>query len=159
MKSADVANQLIAHAMAKSLIPNVVDNKTAKTISLYNGRIELFDPLIHPLVRLVQKHHRVSTAHPSYATVEQKPEGHGWHTDTGNSGHMQWCVLTASVLLTPPSSFSGGEFFYRDESSPYVNYRDMMIYTSDVEHCVRPHTGERRVLLMFFKGDPIEDSK
>ena len=101
--------------MAKSLIPNVVDNKTAKTISLYNGRIELFDPLIHPLVRLVQKHHRVSTAHPSYATVEQKPEGHGWHTDTGNSGHMQWCVLTASVLLTPPSSFSGGEFFYRDE--------------------------------------------
>lgn len=137
--------------MTKSLILNVIDGTTARSLAKRNGPIELFDPLIHPLVRLVQKQHHVSTDRPSYATIEQKPEGHGWHTDTGNSGHMTWCVLTASVLLTPPSSFSGGEFFYRDSESAHFHYRDMMIHTSDEEHCVRPHTGERKVLLMFFK--------
>ena len=145
--------------MTRSLLPNVIDDKTSRAIASYSGRVELFDPLIYPLVRLVQKDHRVSTEHPSYATVEHKPEGHGWHTDTGNSGHMQWCVLTASILLTPPSSFSGGEFFYRDSNNRYVHYRDMMIYSSDEEHCVRPHSGERKVLLMFFKGDPSENTK
>ena len=158
MKNVDDQLKTDAH-MTKSLIPNVIDGKTARAIASHSGHIELFDPLIHPLVRIVQKEHRVSTAHPSYSTVEHNQDGHGWHTDTGNSGHMTWCVLTASVLLTPPSSFAGGEFFYRDSENAHFHYRDMMIHTSDEEHCVRPHTGERKVLLMFFKGGKSEDSK
>lgn len=86
----------------------------------------------------------------SYARVESKKDGHGWHYDTGDSDHMTWCEWSASVLLTTPDSFSGGVFQFADPPEEHLaHYLDAIIYTSDELHRVLPHHGNRKVLLVF----------
>ena len=108
------------------------------------------EPEISRLVGLVKEYADVSTMYPAYCVVEQNPRGHDWHTDTGNNNHMTWCSHTATVLLSDPADFEGGEFFFYDDQ-PITKAGDLLIYSSDVKHKVNPHTGDRRVLLMFFK--------
>ena len=85
----------------------------------------------------------------AYARVECKSDGHSWHVDTGDSGHMPWCRYSGSVLLSPPDTFTGGTFRFRNPAAEYRHYLSLLTYSSDQEHCVEPHEGERRVLLIF----------
>jgi hypothetical protein len=90
---------------------------------------------------------------PSYVRVEQKPGGHPWHLDTGTKNHMSWCKYTARVLLTPEDSFEGGGFYFRDDpNNALFGYRDLILFDQipPNEHFVASHSGDRRVLLMFF---------
>jgi hypothetical protein len=84
----------------------------------------------------------------SYWRVESKPQGHGWHIDTGSKKHMLWCRYGASVLLSKPDQFTGGTLTYRDRKEDKI-YRSAYIHSSDVEHMVTPHEGKRTVLLLF----------
>jgi len=54
--------------------------------------------------------------------------------------------------LSPPDAYTGGGFHFRD-MGPLHHYRGMIAYTSDYEHKVDSHKGERYVLLMFFEGE------
>ena len=83
------------------------------------------EPEISKLVGLVKEYADVSSMHPAY-------------------------THTATMLLSDPSDFEGGEFFFYDDQ-PIKKSGDLLIYSSDVKHKVNPHTGDRRVLLMFFK--------
>ncbi len=130
------------------LIKNVIKPCCASSLAKHVGPHNFFDELIEPIVDQVRQYVRVGTQYPAYCVVEANPAGHDWHTDTGNSKHMLWCNYSASILLTPPDQFEGGTFHTRDES--YTHYLDMLLYSSDVEHRVDPHTGDRRALLMFF---------
>ena len=90
----------------------------------------------------------------SYATIERNPGGHDWHFDTGDTNHMPWCRMSASVGLTPPSEFVGGEFQFNAPFEEYrTHYLDALIYGNDQLHRVLPHEGNRIVLLIFL-GDP-----
>lgn len=106
-------------------------------------------PLDHPLVERVISHMTDAAIVPqAYATVEDNLAGHPWHFDTGDTGHMPWCRWSASVLLSPFNSYTGGEFHFRDGPAWHY-YLDALIYSSDWEHRVMPHRGERKVLLVF----------
>lgn len=129
-------------------LQRVISPAQAAELSQTVGPREFTEPLIAPLVELVRNHAPVVTAYPAYCVVEQKSNGHGWHTDTGNRDHMQWCTYSTSVLLSDPSTFLGGCFRTRDDQ--FVHYLDMLLFSSDVEHAVDPSDGDRRVLLMFF---------
>tara|TARA_B100000686_G_C16599419_1_gene867822 strand:- start:452 stop:856 length:405 start_codon:yes stop_codon:yes gene_type:complete len=129
-------------------IPNVLTEEQASELAKDVGRREFYEPLIKPLVNIVSQYVEIVISHPAYCRVEFKPNGHDWHKDTGNNNHMQWCTFSASVLLTDPNSFIGGNFHTRNGS--YSHYLDMLLYSSDVEHAVDPSDGNRRVLLMFF---------
>ena len=139
-----------AHAM-RLKINNVISPTTANRIASKLGPREFWGYDIADISHTIQSLVPVDFSHPSYCCVESKPDGHGWHCDTGNMNHMKWCGYSASVLLTPPSSFGGGQFYFRSDHRSLVHYLDLLIFSSDEEHCVRPHTGDRRVLLMFIK--------
>ena len=89
----------------------------------------------------------------SYYRTESKPEGHGWHIDTGNKGHMKWCEVGVSLLLQDGDT--GGELQYKEsENSESISKVEKKVYTlyahtSNVYHMVTPHTGKRIALLMF----------
>lgn len=86
----------------------------------------------------------------SYARIEQKNDGHTWHVDTGDMGHMPWCRLSASIGLSRPDEYSGGEFqFYEPFEEIASHFCDAIIYTSAEVHRVLPHDGCRKVLLVF----------
>ena len=136
----------------KLLIPHVMSSDHAEELSEGAHQRDFFEPLIEPITQKVSEHVEVDFSHPSYCEVQHYPTGHGWHKDTGNFNHMDWCGYTASVLLTPPEDFAGGKFYFEDEDEPIINYLDLLIYSSDVVHRVTPHGGNRRVLLLFMKG-------
>lgn len=87
----------------------------------------------------------------SYFSTERRPEGHIWHVDTGSRNHMPWCRLGVTILLT--EDFTGGEIYYREEGKiSYFGTRKagtLYMHTSDVEHMVKPHEGNRTVFLLF----------
>jgi len=114
--------------------------------SLWCGRL----PLTHPLVERVAALMTSAAIVPqAYARVEDNRDGHPWHFDTGDSGHMPWCRWSASVLLSPPDTFYGGVFQFRHPDQFADNYLGALIYSSDEEHRVTPHEGVRKVLLIF----------
>ena len=129
-------------------IKHVLTEEQAAAIAANVGPRDFYEPLIEPIVDTVRHYAKVGTQHPAYCSVETKPDGHNWHTDTGNKSHMLWCEYSGSILLTDTNKFTGGTFHTRDES--YCHYLDLLLYSSDIEHCVDPHEGDRRVLLMFF---------
>ena len=111
--------------------------------------------LVKPVVNQVLKLADISLNSPSYCRVEDRSEGHPWHVDRGNLGHMEWCQYSASVLLTPSGRFTGGGFYFRDQPDrPIYHYLDLIFFDSIDEnaHLVRQNSGERRALIMFFQG-------
>lgn len=121
------------------------------------GYCKFTDPVIADLVELVRgEYSDISTGNAAYVRVEDRLEGHPWHIDVGNNGHMSWCHVSARMLLSPEATFSGGGFYFRDQpEKPYFNYLDLMVYTSATnEHMVASHSGSRKVLLMFFEKSP-----
>lgn len=133
----------------------VLGHAEAADLAADVGYLAFSDVRLGGLLRLVADRADVSLAAPSYVRVEARVEGHPWHRDTGTKGHMAWCEWSGSVLLTPPSEFGGGEFYFRDRpDAPLLHYRDMVLYDGAVEneHFVASNSGGRVALLMFFAG-------
>lgn len=133
----------------RSYIENILTPAQAETLIGFTGKVP-FD--LSPVPKVVAEMEQLGAVitPDSYARVEQKQDGHDWHLDTGDTGHMPWCEFSASVLLTPPDQFRGGVFQFANPSEEHLaHYLDAIIYTSDELHRVLPHHGNRKVLLCF----------
>ena len=118
--------------------------------------LEFSDPRLDGVLGHIGDLFPISLEKPSYYRVEHKPDGHPWHTDKGTKGHMMWCEYSASVLLTPPDTFTGGGLYFRDTPDlPLFPYCDLLVWDSaeDNTHKVARHKGDRRTLIMFLGGD------
>mgnify|MGYP003659859060 CR=1 FL=1 len=136
---------------SRSYIKDIITPAEAEQLSSISGRQPLdIEPIERVVATMVDLYPAAGVTAQSYAVIEGKPDGHPWHVDTGDTNHMLWCALSASVLLTRPEDFTGGTFEF-DEPFDQVasRHRYATIYTSDQVHRVLPHTGNRRVLLIF----------
>ena len=146
------ASSLIDEASGGSFIRKLPDNK---------------NNIVNTLVSLVSERVPIKATGKSYWRVESKGDGHDWHYDGCDldfgPNHMAWCQYSAVVLLSDPSTFTGGHFEYHDSEEQVVSlkeelFKNMAIYSSGatndpVLHRATPHgEGERFVLLMFFEG-------
>ncbi len=134
---------------------NVITPEQARKFVV--GYCKFTDPVISDLVEMVRAEYPdISAGNAAYVRVEDRLEGHPWHRDTGNNGHMSWCYVSARILLSPEGTFNGGGFYFRDDpETAHYGYLDLMMYTSqENEHMVGSHSGERKVLLMFFEKSP-----
>jgi len=144
-----------AGAPLRDKIEGVLTPSQAKDLREYIGYRDFAEPLIAPLVSLLRERIPIITEPPAYCRVERRPEGHPWHHDTGPRGHMGWCRFTAGCVLTPQEMYTGGGFYFRDDpETASHHYCDLVFYDDAVEneHTVASHRGDRRVLLMFFRG-------
>ena len=131
------------------MIPGVLTANEAQILSGHNGRVGFGLPLVARVTAIITNLARAVITPESYARVESKSDGHPWHFDTGDSNHMPWCRWAGSVLLSPPDRFTGGMFQFRNPDADHKEYLGALIYSSDQEHRVTPHDGERKVLLIF----------
>ena len=130
-------------------LPNVLSADECQYFRTFKQHVPWTDPIINNLCYDISEIAAINTADPAYARVETRKEGHPWHTDKGTQGHMQWCTFAASILLSHPDEFAGGRYQTRTEYAP-VEQGMMVLTSSDVEHKVHKHSGDRTVLLMFF---------
>ena len=155
-------------------LPNVIDDEEAASLINETRNGEFFrllstrsNSIVNKLVNLAQEHAPVKATGKAYWRVESKGDGHDWHYDGADENlgpnHMAWCQYSAVVLLSDPSSFTGGEFEYHNSENEIVSlkeelYKSMIVYSSGatndpILHSATPHgDGERFVLLMFFEG-------
>lgn len=107
-------------------------------------------PLVERMVNIMKFHAPDAAVTPkSYVRVESKADGHDWHVDTGDRGHMKWCAYSGSVLLT--DDFVGGDFEFED-GTRHRHYLDLLMFSSDERHRVLPHGGGKRMALLLFLG-------
>ena len=102
-----------------------------------------------PVSRIVDflcNYYETEICDKSFWRVEKEPRGHDWHVDKGNRGHMKWCTVGATVLLT--DDFEGGDTHYKWGKVDREMY-ELIAHTSEIQHKVDPHEGNRRVLLIF----------
>ena len=125
----------------------------AENLSAQIGKRSFSESLVSRITNLVLEKTDAVITDQSYCRVERNLAGHNWHYDTGDMNHMPWCEYSASVLLTPPDKFEGGLFQFRNPPAEYKHYLDALIYSSDQEHRVTPHSGERKVLLIFLGSE------
>jgi len=102
--------------------------------------------VVSRIVKLLCDYYEVEICDKSFWRVEIEPKGHDWHVDKGNRGHMAWCQVGASVLLS--NDFEGGDTHYKWGKVDREIY-ELISHSSDIQHKVDPHTGNRRVLLIF----------
>ena len=134
-------------------IPHAISIDAAINLKSKLGYLSYGDIRLTKILPLVRDTCDASTNDPAYVRVECKKEGHPWHTDAGNTGHMSWCRYSARILLSPEEDFTGGEFYFKDApNTPIYDYRGLWIYDSLPEntHSITSHKGQRNVLLMFF---------
>lgn len=132
-------------------IPHFLTPPEAEKIRQGIGRREFFEEDIWPITEEVLKVADVQLGHPGYGEVQRLSRGHRWHVDTGNHSHMLWCRWSAQILLSPPEDFEGGGLYFRDSEEPVDEHCALLVYSSDQEHMIKVHRGDRRVLVMFFK--------
>ena len=123
----------------------------AKTV----GYLDFSDPRISDILDHVRFHFPISIEGSAYCRVESRPEGHPWHADAGNKhgGTRGWCRYSASVLLSPINTFTGGGLCFREDPEIHIlHYLDLLMWDGDEEHCVIKSRGGRRSLIMFFEG-------
>ena len=158
----------------RTLLPKILTEEQATQIScrVPNKSNTIWDvPEINELAKkiflLSSTKEKPLLAKPSYWRVERDwDQGHKWHYDgckkntcgTFVKNHMGWCGYSASVLLTNPSTFTGGTFKF---DNPYESHREdhylsAVFYSSGAHnepqlHMVEPYSGTRTVLLFFFK--------
>tara|TARA_Y100000310_G_C20692417_1_gene823197 strand:- start:829 stop:1254 length:426 start_codon:yes stop_codon:yes gene_type:complete len=134
-------------------ITDIITPDEAKHLAGFRGRIPFETGAVSKVVSEMEKL-GASITLKSYATVEQKQDGHGWHYDTGDSNQMPWCRWTASVGLTTADEFTGGQFEYSNPNEEFTSHHcDALIHGHTELHRVLPHEGNRRVLLIFLGAD------
>ena len=134
-------------------VENILTQDEAETLAGFSGKVPfdlgVIENVTAPMLQL-----GAAITPDSYARIEHKQDGHDWHVDTGDTGHMPWCAWSASVLLTPPDQFRGGVFQFTDPPEEHMaHYLDAIIYTSCERHRVLPHHGNRKVLLVFLGAE------
>ena len=134
------------------LVPDVLLPAACDALAVDSGYINWRDDRLAPLTAILSS--RLSSdcmEPPAYARVEQRREGHPWHEDTENK-HWRSSSrnpgYTASVLLSHPSSFSGGAFRFED-GTEYKHYGGLLVFSAEQRHMVHSHHGSRKILLMF----------
>jgi hypothetical protein len=111
------------------------------------------NPVVDKVVERLRRHFNFEINSNSYWRIEEKPDGHEWHKDTGSNDHMLWCQVGVSIVLT--NNFTGGETFYADDAGETNVVKqnrkigDLCAHTSTEWHMVTPHQGRRTVFLMF----------
>lgn len=93
-------------------------------------------------------------------TVYRKNEHYNWHMDMGNmSGNFER-KISASIMLTDPKKYEGGEFELITNGNieePFVvkpNKGDVILFASWMPHRVRPVTsGVRKSLVCWVMGE------
>jgi hypothetical protein len=110
-------------------------------------------PTIKRVLDRLRDHVDFELNEQSYWRVQDTPEeGVWWHCDSGSHGHMSWCTVGVSILLTDDR---GAQFKYRrDGREDIVTDReryDALLHSSDWEHSVgTPEPGAPRTVLLFF---------
>ena len=139
----------------RQCIPGIITDEDAAALSTDVGYLDLCDFRLSGIIAGIRSLAPIDLSDPSYARVEKRPQGHPWHTDAGNKhgGVRGWCRWSAGVLLTPTSQFDGGGLYFRDDMHTAIHhYCDLWVWDGDEEHCATSHNGDRRVLIMFFRG-------
>ena len=109
-------------------------------------------PTVRRVLDRLREAHDFTVTEQSYWRVQDTPEaGVWWHRDSGSHGHMSWCTVGVSILLTEDRS---AEFKYRrdgrEEITPQERY-GALLHSSDWEHSVSaPEPGAPRTVLLFF---------
>tara|TARA_R110002153_G_scaffold71743_4_gene188479 strand:- start:1105 stop:1572 length:468 start_codon:yes stop_codon:yes gene_type:complete len=143
---------LITHGGKRVLVDDAISYDSTLSLRKKTGRLSWEDPRIREPLDWMRSFFPVVIGDNAYAVVEQMKSGHPWHTDIGTNSHMPWCRYSASVGLSPREDYTGGDFHFRD-MGPLHMFKGMIAYTSDFEHKVTSHKGDRVVLLMFFEGE------
>lgn len=140
----------------RQCIEGALSSDEASNLASEVGYLEFSDVRLGGILGLIGAAFPVSLEAPAYCRVEHKHSGHPWHTDKGANGHMGWCEYSATILLTPPSEFTGGGIYFRDTGPdvPIFHYLDLWVWDAAAEnaHCVAAHKGNRRALIMFLGG-------
>ena len=132
--------ELVKYALTES------EAETIRTVTM----MQFDHPLVERMVDIMKLYAPDAAITPkSYVRVESKADGHDWHCDTGNMGHMKWCAYSGSVLLT--NDFVGGDFEF-DDGTKHRHYLDLLMFSSDERHRVLPHGGGDRMALLLFLG-------
>ena len=120
-------------------LPNIITPEEAKVLRdtphlNTKESLEIIDEVKRVVDRTL---YHINWKSPSIIRVEQKPNGHPWHVDTGgdygSKGHMMWCNWGGSLLLTDDEG--AGHLEYRDGTklSPKEHFCGLAIHSSDVE--------------------------
>tara|TARA_B100001123_G_scaffold369155_1_gene430648 strand:- start:13030 stop:13452 length:423 start_codon:yes stop_codon:yes gene_type:complete len=134
------------------LVPDVLPPSACFALAANVGYLNWRDDRLVPLAAILSS--RLSSHcmdEPAYVRVEQRREGHAWHSDNNN---RHWRNsdrapgYTASVLLSHPDDFSGGAFRFED-GTEFKHYGDLLVFSAEQRHMVQPHHGVRKILLMF----------
>ena len=138
----------------REYIEGVITPEEASNLSNTVGYLDFTDARLGGVLDIIRGFADVRLWKPSYVRVEENRLGHPWHIDQGNTGHMTWCDYSASVLLSHPSKFDGGGFYFFGDEEPTYHYCDLLLYDSHPsnKHCVKRNSGGRKVLLMFFSS-------
>ena len=135
----------------RKIYSNIITEKDiAKFKDIDNKILGSKSSIVNNIINIIKKDFDLTIKPNSYCLVEHYPAGHDWHVDSGNDGHMSWCEIGVSILLTKPTS--GGDTYYKDGDKVIKSNRelyDIVVHTSDESHKVDPHEGYRSVFLMF----------
>lgn len=136
----------------REYVNGVITVNEARSFCRTVGYLDFSDIRLAGILGYIQGFAGVSLSVPSYVRVEDRRQGHPWHTDRGNKGHMGWCDYSGTILLTDPKTFDGGGLYFSGDEEPSFHYRDLVFYDSDVSnrHFVASNSGGRKALIMFF---------
>ena len=167
------------------LLPNFISESCAQAMcSAGVPNDQVVQKIIHTIEQMAQ----YTAKKEKIIRISNNAKGHPWHFDgchsntLGKEGtfvriqeedalknfqgelvenHMGWCHFGASLLLTPPSEYEGGEFQYMDKEGTIQTVKDKhylgLVFhtahrTNNPElHRVLPHhpSAKRTVLLVF----------
>ena len=150
--------------MDRKIYRNAITQEEASVLIKNNYKgdrlLEIENPIVSKLLDMIKDDFDFTLHSKSYINSEVVKGGHAWHIDrgtyeAGKEGHMSWCTIGVSILLSNESQFQGGDTFYGEDQNGLNkikvdrNQYDMCVHTSDVWHMVESHEGFRHVLLMF----------
>ena len=150
--------------MDRKIYRNAITQEDASVLIKNNYKgdklLEIENPIVSKLLDMIKDDFGFTLHANSYINVQAMRSGHNWHIDrgtyeSGKEGHMSWCTIGATILLSNKSEFQGGDTFYGENQDGLNkikvdrNQYDMCVHTSDVWHMIEPHKGLRQVLCIF----------
>ena len=174
------------------VLPNFITAKQAEELVRTKNTEKVGKKIIKTIAKLFGETPEKLTNRHTTIRIEAKARGHDWHFDgckpkiCGKEGawskipegklaktedvfneelvnnHMAWCKYGASLLLTDPSTYQGGEFEYLNTDGTVKtlqkeHYLALAVHTAGADnspelHRVLPHKpnpNQRHVILVF----------
>lgn len=155
--------------------PILIDEDWCKELEVENLKTHL--------IQWIEKNVHIRVKCRTGSVFKTKPEGQPWHADNcrvrgqkfvpddfqdtydtliWEDNHSPWYILSASMLISDPKTFEGGELqFFNTVTKEIDSYKEnvfkkIVLFSSGKEniHRVTPQTnGERWVNLFFFCGE------